>query len=68
MLGDEEQRLVEQASLEAELERLRSITAPDETQSEHAGMGNHMADDATELFEQEKNLTLLHHTEHLLAR
>ncbi len=58
--------LAELASTEAELARLRSVTAVDEALTEHAGLGNHMADDATDLFEQEKNLSLLHHTEHRL--
>ena len=63
-----EQLLVELASTEDELARLRSIATATETQSEHAGLGNHMADDATDLFEQEKNVTLLHHTEHRLEK
>ncbi len=58
----------EQASLDAELERLRSLSAADEAQSEHAGTGNHMADDATDLFEQEKALSLQHNTENLLLK
>jgi len=63
------QRLeVERTSLQAELSQLRLQTAPGETQSEHAGLGNHMADDATDLFEQEKTLCLLHHTEQLLTK
>lgn len=60
--------LAERASTENELARLRSIVRAEETQSEHAGTGNHMADDATDLFEQEKNLSLLHHTEHRLEK
>ena len=63
-----EQLLVELAATEEELARLRSIVTATETQSEHAGLGNHMADDATDLFEQEKNVTLLHHTEHRLEK
>jgi DnaK suppressor protein len=35
---------------------------------EHAGYGNHMADDASEIFEQEKNLALLQNLKDLLAR
>ena len=58
----------QQASLAADIARQRSLTALEETQSEHAGLGNHMADDATEMFEQEKNLSLLQHTTHLLAK
>jgi DnaK suppressor protein len=58
----------EQQSLEMELGRLRSMTCTDDAQSEHAGMGNHMADDATEVFEQEKNLALLHNTSDILIK
>jgi DnaK suppressor protein len=68
-LQDMKQRLEsERTSLDVELGRLRLQTAPDETQSEHAGLGNHMADDATDLFEQEKTLSLLRHTTHLLDK
>ena len=35
---------------------------------EHAGYGNHMADDASEIFEQEKNLALLQNLKDLLAK
>ena len=56
----------EQASLQAEAARLRADLDIDEEQSEHAGLGNHMADDATDLFEQEKNLALLENTSTLL--
>lgn len=58
----------EQASLQAELISLRSLAGIDETRSEHAGMGNHMADDATDMFEQEKNLSLEQNTAQLLSQ
>lgn len=68
-MSEMQQRLVaEQESLQMELNRLRSIACPDDAQSEHAGMGNHMADDATELFEQEKNLTLMRNTSDILIK
>jgi DnaK suppressor protein len=35
---------------------------------EHAGYGNHMADDASEIFEQEKNLALQQNLKDLLAK
>lgn len=35
---------------------------------EHAGYGNHMADDASEVFEQEKNLALQRNLEELLGK
>ena len=62
-----EQLEAEHASLEAELVRLRALASFDDTQSEHGGLGNHMADDASELFEQEKNLVLQNHTQQLLS-
>jgi DnaK suppressor protein len=55
-------------ALEAELEHMRSLTGTDDAFSEHAGLGNHMADDATEVFEQEKNLAIQQHTAELLAQ
>ena len=50
------------------MSRLRLVTAPAETQSEHAGLGNHMADDATEAFEQAKDLALLQNAQRLLEQ
>jgi DnaK suppressor protein len=68
-VSDMRQRLVdEQESLQSELSRLRSIACPDDTQSEHAGMGNHMADDASDVFEQEKNLALMRNTSDILTK
>jgi DnaK suppressor protein len=61
-----EQLEEEQMALQAELSRLRSLASLDDTQSEHAGTGNHMADDASDMFEQEKNLSLQRHTTQLL--
>lgn len=63
-----EQLESEQTALQAELLRLRSLASLDDTQSEHAGMGNHMADDASDMFEQEKNLSLQKHTAQLLSQ
>lgn len=63
-----ERLLSELASAEAEHARLQSVVASTEAPSEHAGLGNHMADDATDLFEQEKNLALLQHTDRLLEK
>ncbi len=57
----------EHASLQAELARLQALSGSDEALSDHAGLGNHMADDATELFEQEKNLSLQRNTVVLLG-
>lgn len=63
------QRLeAEHANLQTELGNMRSLTGTDESFSEHAGFGNHMADDATEVFEQEKNLAIQQHTAELLAK
>lgn len=56
-----------QMALETELSHLRSLTSTDESFSEHAGLGNHMADDASEVFEQEKNLAIQQHAAQLLT-
>ena len=66
---DMRQRLhAEQVRLQSELARLMTITGTIEVGSEHAGLGNHMADDASELFEQEKNLALQRNLDHLLEQ
>jgi RNA polymerase-binding protein DksA len=64
------------ARLEGERERLlEEIQAQEIEGKEHAGYANHMADDATEVFEQAKSFTLrqtlkgmLQQVEHALAR
>jgi DnaK suppressor protein len=65
------------ARLEAERERLLVELATQTTNGavngqvvggEHAGYGNHMADDASEVFEQEKNLALQKNLEELLSK
>jgi DnaK suppressor protein len=62
------QRLeTERATLEEELVRLRAL-AETEEKSEHAGLGNHMADDASEMYEQEQNLVFQQNTAQLLAQ
>jgi DnaK suppressor protein len=64
-----QQALQEQrAVLETELAHQLSQTTADDAHSEHAGLGNHMADDATDLFEQEKDLALQQHTAQLLEK
>jgi len=57
----------ERADLQDELVSQRAV-AETEEKSEHAGQGNHMADDASEMFEQEKNLALQQNTAQLLAQ
>lgn len=52
----------EQARLQAEIERFSSLT----TTRDNLGYGNHMADDATEVFEQAKDMALLRHLENVL--
>ncbi|OGO05431.1 MAG: hypothetical protein A2Y73_06335 [Chloroflexi bacterium RBG_13_56_8] len=57
------------AYLEAERDRLRKEIAGRETstEEEHAGYGNHMADDATTVFEQAMSVGLKRDEELMLA-
>ena len=53
--------------LEAERERLlNELSQTNVVERENLGYGNHMADDATEAFEQAKNLALRQNLERLL--
>jgi len=55
--------------LEAEQARLLAMIAQMEIESDdNLGYGNHMADDATEAFEQAKDLALLQNAERLLVQ
>jgi DnaK suppressor protein len=55
--------------LESEQVRLETAIAHlDAEGSENLGYGNHMADDATEAFEQAKDLALRQNTEQLLSQ
>ena len=55
--------------LEAEQARLLAMIAQMEIESEDSlGYGNHMADDATEAFEQAKDLALLQNAQRLLQQ
>jgi DnaK suppressor protein len=55
--------------LEAQQARLLAMMAQMEIESdENLGYGNHMADDATEAFEQAKDLALLQNAERLLEQ
>jgi DnaK suppressor protein len=63
--------------LESERRRLRDELASQDSNGsvsgqvlggEHGGYGNHMADDASDVFEQEKNLALQQNLKDLLAR
>lgn len=55
--------------LEDERVRLEAVLEQAEAEgSGNLGYGNHMADDATEAFEQAKDLALRQHTEQLLAQ
>jgi DnaK suppressor protein len=60
----------ERDRLEAELNNLLTSGAVNGqvVGGEHAGYGNHMADDASEIFEQEKNLALQKNLQELLAK
>jgi len=53
--------------LEAERSRLQAEVGRLSLESGRVGYGNHMADDASDVFEQAKNLTLRRHLENLLA-
>lgn len=55
--------------LEEERERLREqIRQQEVLGKEHSGYGNHIADDATDVFEQTRNLALRRNLERLLER
>ncbi|MFQ6057263.1 MAG: TraR/DksA family transcriptional regulator [Anaerolineae bacterium] len=55
--------------LEGERERLmKEIRQQGILGEEHAGYGNHMADDATEVFEQTKSLALRRNLERMLEQ
>ena len=55
--------------LEGERKRLESVVAQSDAEgSKNLGYGNHMADDASEAFEQAKELALRQNAEHLLAQ
>jgi DnaK suppressor protein len=55
--------------LESERVRLEAVIAQTEVESgDNLGYGNHMADDATEAFEQARDLALRQNTEQLLAQ
>lgn len=53
--------------LEAERMRLQAEVGRLSLESGQIGHGNHMADDASDVFEQAKSLTLRRHLENLLA-
>jgi len=57
------------SELEAEQARLLAMIAQMEIESdENLGYGNHMADDATEAFEQAKDMALLQNAQRLLQQ
>jgi DnaK suppressor protein len=57
------------AFLEGEQERLRAVIAQTETEAgENLGYGNHQADDASEAFEQAKELALHQNAQRLLLQ
>jgi len=55
---------LERARVTSEIERL----VPEGMGRENLGYGNHMADDATEVFEQAKDLALLRHLQGTLTQ
>lgn len=56
--------VLERARVTSEIERL----LPEGISRENLGYGNHMADDATEVFEQAKDLALLRHLQATLTQ
>ena len=56
--------VLERARVTSEIERL----LPEGVSRENLGYGNHMADDATEVFEQAKDLALLRHLQGTLTQ
>jgi DnaK suppressor protein len=63
------QRQAVRSRLEQERERLEAVVAQAEPEGgTNLGYGNHMADDATEAFEQAKDLALRQNAEQLLAQ
>ncbi len=57
------------ATLQKERDRLKEeIQHQEVLTQDHPTSGNHMADDATEVFEQTKNLALKHHLEKMLEQ
>jgi DnaK suppressor protein len=55
----------ERASLLGDIE---TLSADNQTQQDDAGIGNHVADDATEVFTRERNLALRSNAQDLLAQ
>ena len=55
----------ERATLRAEIE---SLDGENQNQQDDYGVGNHLADDATEVFTRERNLALRGNAEDLLAQ
>jgi DnaK suppressor protein len=55
----------ERANLLAEID---SLAIDNQNQDDDYGVGNHMADDATEVFTRERNLALRNNTQDLLAQ
>src|SRR6185503_13948256 len=55
----------ERATLRAEIE---SLDGENQNQQDDYGVGNHLADDATEVFTRERNLELRGNAEDLLAQ
>ena len=55
----------EHASLRDQIE---SLVADNQGQQDDYGVGNHLADDATEVFTRERNIALRHNAEDLLVQ
>ena len=55
----------ERASLQSDIE---ALTAENQAQQDDYGVGNHVADDATEVFTRERNLALRNNAQDLLVQ
>jgi DnaK suppressor protein len=55
----------ERASLQSDIE---SLAVENQAQQDDYGVGNHVADDATEVFTRERNLALRNNTQDLLTQ
>ena len=49
-------------------DQIASLTSDNQGQQDDYGVGNHLADDATEVFTRERNIALRHNAEDLLAQ
>jgi DnaK suppressor protein len=56
------------AERESLQEQIQSLSAENQVQHDDAGVGNHLADDATDIFTRERNIALSNNAQELLAQ